>query len=106
MLFRSPELAQDQGKFWEYHDALFTNSPNLATDDLRRYAEQIGLEVPTFERCVSSGVHRATVQRDLEEGARLGINGTPAFFINGRALHGAQPLEAFARVIEEELSRP
>jgi protein-disulfide isomerase len=98
--------AQDQGKFWEYHDVLFANSPNLATDDLRRYAEQVGLEVPTFERCVSSGVHRATVQRDVEEGARLGVNGTPAFFINGRALHGAQPLEAFARVIEEELLRP
>ena len=98
--------AQDQGKFWEYHDVLFANSPSLATDDLRRYAEQVGLEVPTFERCVSTGVHRATVQRDLEEGIRLGVNGTPAFFVNGRALHGAQPLEAFARVIEEELSRP
>lgn len=95
--------AHDQGKFWDYHDMLFTNSPRAAPDDLRRYAEQVGLDVPTFERCVSTGAHRATVQRDLEEGARLGVTGTPAFFVNGRLLSGAQPLDAFAGVIEEEL---
>ena len=52
----------------------------------------------------SGGVHRAAVQRDLDEAARLGLSGTPAFFINGRPLTGAQPLEAFVRVIEEELA--
>jgi protein-disulfide isomerase len=95
--------AQDQGKFWEYHDLLFTNAPRASADDLRRYAAQIGLDMPAFERCVSNGVHRATVQRDREEGARLGVRGTPAFFINGRHLEGAQPVDAFVRVIEEEL---
>jgi protein-disulfide isomerase len=98
--------AHDQGKFWDYHDVLFTNPPRATPDDLRRYAKQTGLDVQTFERCVSAGTHRATVQRDLDEGTRLGVTGTPAFFINGRPLTGAQPLEAFARVIEEELSRP
>jgi protein-disulfide isomerase len=98
--------AHDQGKFWAYHDLLFTNAPEAAPADLRRYAEQVRLDVPIFERCISAGTHREAVQRDIDEATRLGLNGTPAFFINGRPLYGAQPLEAFARVIEEELSRP
>jgi protein-disulfide isomerase len=96
--------AQDQGKFWEYHDALFTQSPQLALEDLRRYAGQVGLDVTKFDGCLAAGVHKATVQRDLDEGNRLGITGTPAFFINGRTLTGAQPLEAFIRLIEQELA--
>ena len=95
--------ANDQGKFWEYHDVLYTNAPRGGPEDLRRYAEQVGLDVPEFDQCVSSGAHRAGVQRDMEEGSRLGVTGTPAFFVNGRPLEGAQPLEAFVRVIEEEL---
>jgi protein-disulfide isomerase len=97
--------AQDQGKFWEYHDVLFTQSPQLALEDLRRYAGQVGLDVTKFDGCVATGVHKAAVQRDLDEGNRLGITGTPAFFINGRTLTGAQPLEAFTRLIEQELAR-
>ena len=54
---------------------------------------------------LQTGVHKAAVQRDIDEGNRLGITGTPAFFINGRPLQGAQPLEAFTRVIEDELTR-
>jgi protein-disulfide isomerase len=95
--------AGDQGKFWEYHDLLFSNTPRAAPDDLRRYAQQVALDVPKFEQCIASGAHRITVQRDIDEGARLGVTGTPAFFINGRPLEGAQPLEAFVRLIEEEL---
>jgi protein-disulfide isomerase len=98
--------AQDQGKFWDYHDVLFASPPQAAADDLRRYAEPVELDVPTFERCVSAGTHRDRVQRDIDEGTRLGLNGTPAFFINGRLVTGAQPLEAFTRIIEEELARP
>ena len=97
--------AQDQGKFWEYHDVLFTQSPQLALEDLRRYAGQVGLDVTKFDGCLAAGVHKAAVQRDLDEGNRLGITGTPAFFINGRTLTGAQPLEAFTRLIEQELAR-
>ena len=96
--------ARDQGKFWEYHDVLFTQSPQLALEDLRRYAVQVGLDVTKFDGCLAAGVHKATVQRDLDEGNRLGVTGTPAFFINGRTLTGAQPLEAFARLIEQELA--
>ena len=95
--------ANDQGKFWEYHDVLYTTAPRGAPDDLHRYAAQVGLDVPKFDQCVSSGAHRAAVKRDMEEGSRLGVTGTPAFFVNGRPLQGAQPLDAFVRVIEEEL---
>ncbi|HSE91616.1 MAG TPA: thioredoxin domain-containing protein [Candidatus Binatia bacterium] len=96
--------AHDQGKFWEYHDVLFTQSPQFAPEDLRRYAGQVGLDVTKFEGCLAAGVHKAKVQRDLDEGNRLGITGTPAFFINGRSLTGAQPLEAFTRLIDQELA--
>lgn len=97
--------AQDQGKFWDYHDVLFTHAPKATTEDLGRYAVQVGLDRATFERCLSGGTHRATVQRDLDEGTRLGVTATPAFFVNGRPLSGAQPLDAFVRVVEEELAR-
>jgi protein-disulfide isomerase len=96
--------AQDQGKFWEYHDALFTQSPQLALEDLRRYAGQVGIDVTKFDSCLAAGTHKAAVQRDLDEGNRLGITGTPAFFVNGRTLTGAQPLEAFTRLIDQELA--
>jgi protein-disulfide isomerase len=97
--------ASDQGKFWEYHDVLFSQSPQLALEDLRRYAGQVGLDVTKFDGCLAAGVHKSAVQRDLDEGNRLGITGTPAFFVNGRPLQGAQPLEAFTRLIEQELAR-
>jgi protein-disulfide isomerase len=98
--------AQDQGKFWEYHDVLFGSAPTGELEELRRHAERLALDGSTFERCLSTGVHRATVQRDIDEASRLGVTGTPAFFVNGRELHGAQPLEAFVRIVEEELARP
>ena len=97
--------AHDQGKFWEYHDALFTASPKLSADDLKRYATEVGLDGTKFDACVAGGSHKAAVQQDLDEGKELGITGTPAFFINGRPLSGAQPLEAFTKVIDDELTR-
>jgi protein-disulfide isomerase len=97
--------AHDQGKFWAYHDALFANAPKASLEQLKTYAEEVGLDVPAFEQCVSSGTHQDAVQRDVEEGTRVGVTGTPAFFINGRLVSGAQPLESFVRVVEEELAR-
>ena len=95
--------AKDQGKFWEYHDLLFANAPSADSDALTTYARQAGLDVPGFERCISSSTHAAAVQRDIDEAIRLGLTGTPNFFINGRPLVGAQPLESFVRMIDEEL---
>ncbi|MGH9425481.1 MAG: thioredoxin domain-containing protein, partial [Terriglobia bacterium] len=97
--------AQDQGKFWEYHDVLFAQAPNAAEVDLKNYAAQVGLDSKEFTSCLFQSIHHAAVQRDLDEGSRLGVEGTPAFFINGRFLSGAQPLEEFVRVIDEELAR-
>ena len=96
--------AQDQGKFWEYHDLLFANAPKAAQDDLKHYAEQIDLDVNMFESCLSQNAHRDSIQRDVDEVTKLGMSGTPAFFINGRPLSGAQPFEKFVQVIDEELT--
>ncbi len=97
--------ARDGGKFWEYHDVLFVQSPKLAPEDLKRYASQVGLDVEKFDTCLAGGAQSAPVQKDLDEGTQLGITGTPAFFINGRFLSGAQPIERFARMIDDELAR-
>jgi protein-disulfide isomerase len=97
--------AQDQGKFWEYHDILFANAPQASAEDINRYAQQIGLDVSKFNACLFQSVHHEAVQRDIDEATKLGMTGTPAFFINGRFLNGAQPLEKFVQIIEEELTR-
>jgi len=65
----------------------------------------VGLDVTGFEICFDSGKYQAAVKKDIEEGNGLGVMGTPAFFVNGRIISGAQPLEAFARVIDDELAR-
>jgi protein-disulfide isomerase len=97
--------ANDQGKFWPYHDLLYARAPKGSPDDLTAYANEVGLDVAAFEACLTSGKHAAGVKKDIEEGNRLGIDGTPGFFVNGRPLAGAQPLEAFVTVIEDELAR-
>ncbi|MBI3030559.1 MAG: thioredoxin domain-containing protein [Candidatus Rokubacteria bacterium] len=97
--------ANEQGKFWAYHDKLYENAPKASPEQLKAFAQEVGLAVPAFEQCLASGKHRAAVQRDVEEGQRLGVTGTPTFFINGRLLSGAQPFESFARMIDEELER-
>jgi len=97
--------ADEQGKFWAYHDKLFAGPVNSSPELFNRFAKEVGLEAAAFETCLSSGEHLAAIKKDIEEGQRLGVAGTPAFFINGRPVSGAQPLDAFARVIEDELAR-
>jgi protein-disulfide isomerase len=96
--------AYEQGKFWEYHDKLYANSPKASTDNLKSYAKEVGLNVDSFDRCFASGKYKAVVQQDLNEGAQLGLSGTPTFFINGREISGNQPLEALEAIIDEELA--
>jgi protein-disulfide isomerase len=98
--------AYEQGKFWEYHDKLYANSPKASADDLKSYAKEVSLNVDSFDRCFASGKYKGVVQQDLNEGAQLGLTGTPTFFINGREISGNQPLEAFEAIIDEELARP
>jgi len=95
--------AEEHGKFWEYRDVLYKNAPAASLDQLTSYASQIGLESSEFKKCIDSGKFKDAVQRDEDEATRLGIGGTPAFFINGQLLSGAQPESEFVRVIDEEL---
>ncbi len=102
--------AQEQGKFWEYHDALYenqrsTNSGAFSDERLVDLAYQTGLDVESFESGLTSGKYEPLVQRDFREGQNAGIQGTPSFDINGRRLVGPQPLENFEQVIEEELRK-
>lgn len=97
--------AEEQGKFWAYHDTLYANAPKAAPDQLKAYAQEVGLDMATFEQCMNAGKYKAAVQQDLEEGTRAGVTGTPTFFINGRMLSGAQPLEKFVQIIDDELAR-
>jgi protein-disulfide isomerase len=97
--------ASDQGKFWEYHDVLYANSPKAGLEELKSYAKSIGLNLASFGQCFSMGKYKAAVEKDSEEAARLGLTGTPVFFINGRELSGAQSVEAISQIIDEELAR-
>lgn len=95
--------AHDQGKFWEMHDTLFDNQRALSVEDLKGYAGQLGLDQTKFDECLDSGAKAAVVKNDMAEGQAAGVSGTPAFFINGRLLSGAQPFEEFEKAIDAEL---
>jgi protein-disulfide isomerase len=95
--------AEQQDKFWPFHDELYKNGPESSPETLRRLAGEAGLDTGRFDSCVASGKAAPAVEADVEEGTRFGITGTPGFFINGRALSGNQPIEAFVSVIDEEL---
>ena len=95
--------AQDQNKFWEMHDKLFANQKALEVPALKGYAKELGLDTGKFDKCLDSGEKAATVQADMADGKKVGVNGTPAFFINGILLSGAQPFDEFKSVIDSEL---
>lgn len=97
--------AHDQGKFWDYHDTIFENQATLSPANLKQFAADLGLDAGAFNECFDAGTFRGDVQEDYLAGGRLGVNATPAFFVNGRFLSGAQPFEAFEALIEEELAK-
>jgi protein-disulfide isomerase len=97
--------AAEQGKFWEYHDLLFEKQDTIATANFVEHAKTLGLELTPFQACLDSQKYREKIERNYADGVKAGVSGTPAFFINGRPLSGAQPLEAFKAVIDEELER-
>ncbi len=96
--------AGEQQKFWEYHDALFANQAKLMPEDLKEAAKTLGLDAAKFAECLDSGKMKKTVDEDMEAAKKVGVSGTPAFFINGVMLSGAQPVEAFKEVIDAELA--
>ena len=101
---QAARCAADQGKFWQYHDRLYRHAPKLGPAELKVYAKELRIETMSFDQCLASGKHKSAVQKDLAEGVELGLTGTPAFFINGRELSGAQPIGAFTAIIDEELA--
>ena len=97
--------ASDQGKFWEMHDLLFEEQQKLAVDDLKEKATRLGLDATAFGECLDSNRHAELVKADLRDGSAAGVNGTPAFFVNGRFLSGAVPFETIAALIDDEVRR-
>lgn len=93
--------AKAQGKFWEMHDLMFKNQQALTRADLEKYAQQIGLDMNKFKADLDSGKWKQKVDAELAEGNKIGANGTPTFFINGKILVGAQPYDTFKTKIEE-----
>jgi protein-disulfide isomerase/tetratricopeptide (TPR) repeat protein len=101
---QSSRCAGEQGKFWEYHDLLFSNASKLTEEKAMDFARHLSLNEKKFGACLSSGKFTAEIEQDLREGIRAGVIGTPGIFINGVFLSGAQPEEAFERIIQAELA--
>lgn len=101
------ECIAEQGKFWEYHDAIFadqaTTRSTLDDPGLAELAGQVGVDTTAFEECLASGRYTAQISQQSLSVQALGFRGTPSFLINGVALTGAQPFEVFQQVIEEQL---
>jgi protein-disulfide isomerase len=108
------ECARQQGKFWEMHNRLFANQQKLNEPDLKTTATAVGLDVAAYDRCMSSGSAAAKIRRDLDDGSRAGVSGTPMFFLGAtqpdgsvkvlRRLSGAQPYESFKSAIDALLA--
>ncbi len=105
------ECANEQGKFWQLHDYLYTNQPSesdtsmYTTDNLTQIAGQLGMNTDQFRSCLDSKKYDKNVSDDLAAGQKAGVNGTPTLFINGLPVVGAQPYTAFKTVIDQELSK-
>lgn len=97
------ECANEQGKFWEYHDILFANQRALQRPQLEAYAEQLGLNMAKFREALDTGKFKAQVDADLAQARSAGISGTPSFLINGQKFVGAQPYERFEEQVKAAL---
>ena len=102
--------AADQGKYWEYRDLLFrdqkgVNKGGFSDEKLLQMAGELGLDQAAFSASLSSGAHRAEVERELEDAEAAGVNSVPMVFINGRVVEGAQPFATYQKIIEEELAK-
>lgn len=106
------ECADEQGKYWEFHDKIFGEQEKLGqgtvtytTQNIKLWASQLGLNVAKFNQCLDSGKYKAEVQKDFQDGSAAGVSGTPSLFINGRLVVGAQPFASFKAIIDEELDK-
>ncbi len=99
------QCAHDQGKFWDYHDALYSDQSKLGLTDLEATATRLGLDADKFKSCLNSGKFADEVRKDMEDAQKAGVSSTPFFFINGIPVVGAQGYQAFVDVIDRELAR-
>jgi protein-disulfide isomerase len=97
--------AGSQGKFWEMHDKLFQNNTALDRPSLEKYAQELGLNMAKFKADLDSNKYKSVIESETKEGQAVGVNGTPAVFINGRKISGAYPYDTFKKITEEELSK-
>jgi len=101
---RGARCAGEQGKFWEFHDALFADPTKLAVKDLKTTAANLKLDTAKFNDCLDKHRYDDGINKDIAEGKSLGADGTPVFFINGRPLLGAQSVQKFDVIISDELA--
>jgi protein-disulfide isomerase len=94
------EAAAAQGRFWQMHDLLYENQQRLGDEDLRAYAEQLGLEVEPFDQELAEHAHAARVREDFMSGVRSGVNGTPTFYINGARYDDSYDRETLLAALE------
>ncbi len=97
--------AAEQGKFWEYHDKIFENQNALDAASLKKYAKDLSLDSSKFDSCLDSDKYVSEIEQDVAEGQQNGVTGTPAFFVNGKEITGAQPYAVFEQAINEALGK-
>ena len=108
---QAADAARDQGKFWEYHDALFNaqngeNQGGFSYDKLVTIAKQVGLDVPAFETTLSANTHLAAIQAEADAAHKAGISSTPTFFVGSQKIAGVQPYATFRSAIDAALQAP
>lgn len=107
------ECANEQGKFWQYHDYLFDqtakaageNSGTFTASNLANYAEQAGLNKDVFMVCLNSEKYKDRVARDVKDGKDAGVSGTPTIFINGKKIEGDKKLKEYQQTIDDILNK-
>jgi len=93
--------ADDQGKFWEMHDRIYQNQSDLSAENLTNHARSLGLEMGKFISCFNNSAHQSEIAADFEEGLKLGVYGTPTFFLNGQRVNGVMPADLLRSTIEK-----
>lgn len=91
--------------FWKLHDWMFENQDKLDTESLKGAAKTVGADLKKFTECLDGNKFMGQVQKDIDEGKSIGVKSTPTFFVNGQLISGAQPIEVFSELIDQELSR-
>lgn len=97
--------AHAQGKFKEMHEKLMANSGKLTREKILELAKEVGLDVARFTKDLDTNAHKSEIDLETKEAMNIGATGTPASFVNGRYLSGAQPYESFKKLVDEELAK-